>query len=370
MTSESLSNSEWLRTVDQLGGVEFLEDEARKFGAFARARKIKCAVDQLRLVLAYCWGRRGLRLTAAWAEAMELASLSNVALLKRLRNSVDWLEEIVGRLVSTGGGGVCAAAARGRRVRLVDATAVAKAGRDDREYGGVWRVHSVFDLMTERFTDFELTDEKGGEVIDRADVIPGEIRVGDRAYLQPDRVAKVLADGADIVVRAKWNGARWLDVDGNSLDLIAILTKARGKELVDQPIFIKGSAKEATKLRLVAIRKPKQARDLAIEKIMRRARDMGRKLMPETLVAAEWVIIITSLDYEEYPLSAISDLYRLRWRIEIAFKHLKSGVGLSRPPGDDPRSARAHILCHLLLALLTEPLIAEHLGDSPRREAA
>ena len=370
MTSESLSNSEWLRTVDQLGGAEFLEDEARKFGAFARARKIKCAVDQLRLVLAYCWGTRGLRLTAAWAEAMGLASLSNVALLKRLRNSVDWLEEIVGRLVSTGVRGVCAAAARGRRVRLVDATAVAKAGRDDREYGGVWRVHSVFDLMTERFTDFELTDEKGGEVIDRADVIPGEIRVGDRAYLQPDRVAQVLADGADIVVRAKWNGARWLDPNGNSIDLIALLKQARGKELVDQPIFIKGSAKDPMKLRLVAIRKPKQARDLTIEKITRRARDMGRKLMPETLVAAEWVIIITSLDHEEYPLSAISDLYRLRWRIEIAFKHLKSGVGLARPPGDDPRSARAHILCHLLLALLTEPLIAEHLGDSPRREAA
>ena len=209
MTSESLSNCEWLRTVDRLGGAEFLEGEARKFGAFARVRKIKCAVDQLRLVLAYCWGTRGLRLTAAWAEAMELASLSNVALLKRLRNSVDWLEEIVGRLVSTGVREACASAARGRRVRLIDATAVAKAGRDDREYGGVWRVHSVFDLMKERFTDFELTDEKGGEVIDRADVIAGEIRVGDRAYLQPDRIAKVLADGADIVVRSKWNGARW-----------------------------------------------------------------------------------------------------------------------------------------------------------------
>ena len=370
MTRESLSNAEWLRTVDRLGGAKFLEDEAREFGAFERARKIKCAVDQLRLVLAYCWGTRGLRLTAAWAEAVGLASLSNVALLKRLRNSTDWLEKMVARLVGAGMPVACAAAAKGRRVRLVDATAVAKAGRDDREYGGVWRVHSVFDLANERFTDFELTDEKKGEVIDRADVVAGEIRVGDRAYLQPDRVAKVLAAGADIVVRAKWNGARWLDVDGNCVDLVALLKTARGKGLMDRPIFIKGSAKEPMKLRLVAIRKPKQARELTIEKIRRRARDMGRKLMPETLVAAEWVIIVTSLDRNEYPLAAISDLYRLRWRIEIAFKHLKSGVGLARPPGDDPKSARAHILCNLLLALLAEPLIAEHLGDSPRQEAA
>jgi IS4 transposase len=176
--------------------------------------------------------------------------------------------------------------------------------------------------------------------------------------------------GADIVVRAGWNNARWLDSDGDRLDLIALLQKARRKGFVDRPIWIKGSAKEPIALRLVAIRKPKQQRDLAIDKLTRHARDKGRNLLPETLIAAEWVIIVTSLDRDEYPLSAISALYRLRWRIEIAFKHLKSGVGLVGPPGEDARSAKAHILCNLLLALLTEPLIADHLGDSPRREAA
>src|SRR3984893_3478746 len=94
MNRESLSNTDWLRTIDRLGGAELLEKEARETGAFERARKIKCAVDQLRLRLAYCWGWRRLRLTAAWAEAIGLASLSNVALLKRLRNSADWLERL------------------------------------------------------------------------------------------------------------------------------------------------------------------------------------------------------------------------------------------------------------------------------------
>jgi hypothetical protein len=370
MTRESLSSAEWLRTVDRFGGTELLEKEARELGAFERARKVKCAVDQLRLVLAYCWGTRGLRLTAAWAEAIGLASLSNVALLKRLRNSADWLERLVCRLIGEGSREPGVAAAKGRPVRLVDATAVAKAGRDARESGGVWRVHSVFDLASERFTAFDLTDESEAEVIDRAAVVAGEIRVGDRAYLQPDRIAKVLGAGADIVVRAGWNGARWLDSKGDRLDLIALLKKARGKGLIDQPIWIKGSAREPMALRLVAIRKPKQARDLSVEKLKRFARDKCRNLMPETLVAAEWVLIVTSLDPGEYPLSAIGALYRLRWRIEIAFKHLKSGIGLAGPPGDDCRSAKAYILCHLLLGLLTEPLIAEHLGDSPRREAA
>ena len=150
MTRESLSNPEWLRTVDRLGGTEVLEKEAREFGAFEKARKVKCAVDHLRLVLAYCLGTRGLRLTAAWAEAIGLASLSNVALLKRLRKSADWLERLVSRLIGAGSreGGV--AAAKGRPVRLVDATSLAKAGREARDpaAGGgsircsIWRANA------------------------------------------------------------------------------------------------------------------------------------------------------------------------------------------------------------------------------------
>ena len=60
-----------------------LEQSARDAKAFLRARAIATAVDLLRLILAYCLGDRGLRSTAAWATAIGLANLSNVALLQR-----------------------------------------------------------------------------------------------------------------------------------------------------------------------------------------------------------------------------------------------------------------------------------------------
>ena len=85
MTHESLPNPGWAATVARLGGAKLLEREARACGAFQRAREVRSAVDLLRLTLAYCLGTSGLRLTAAWAEAIGLASLSNVALLKRLQ---------------------------------------------------------------------------------------------------------------------------------------------------------------------------------------------------------------------------------------------------------------------------------------------
>ena len=54
----------------------------------------------LRLVLAYCLRQGGLRSTAAWASAMGLADISNVALLNRLRGCGDWLAALVGCLLA------------------------------------------------------------------------------------------------------------------------------------------------------------------------------------------------------------------------------------------------------------------------------
>jgi hypothetical protein len=370
MTHESPLDRDWLATVARLGGAEHLETEARETGAFRRARAVQCGVDLLRLTLAYCLGTMGLRLTAAWAEAIGLASLSNVAVLKRLRHMAPWLEILVARLLAEPAGRAHGAIAGGRPIRLVDATTVAKAGRNARNCGGVWRLHAMFDLPAERFSVFDLTDETEGERLDRAAVVPGEIRIADRAYLQPDRLARVLAAGADVIIRAPWNGARWVDGSGNRVDLIAMLKAARRKGFVDRPIWIKATAKTPIAVRLVALRKPEEAIAASVERARRTAKDKGKAVRPETLLAAEWVILVTSLDAPNFPAAKIGELYRLRWRIEIAFKHLKSGIGLGRPPGEDASVAKAHILCHLLMILLTEPLLADHLGDSPRREAA
>jgi IS4 transposase len=88
-----------------------------------------------------------------------------------------------------------------------------------------------------------------------------------------------------------------------------------------------------------------------------------------TLAAADWVILVTSLAPEDFPTADVLALYRLRWRIELGFKRLKSLIGLRGPPGTDERSARPFLLAHLLIILLLEPLIDEF-EDSPRSAAA
>jgi DDE family transposase len=360
MTRESLLNQDWKSVVSWLGGAAMLENSARETKAFLRPRVIECAVDMLRLILAYCLGDGGLRSTAAWSSAVGLADVSNVALLYRLRRCGNWLAMLVGHAL----GAEVPTAVRGRLIRVIDATAVPKAGAAAKKQSKLWRIHSAFDLPGERFGHFELTDQKGGETFDRIPVVKGEIRIGDRAYLQPDRMAIVLDAGADLIVRAGWN-ARWLDADGDPVDIIVELRKAAPCGLIDRPIWIARKQGAPIALRLVAVKKPEQAANAARRKARREAQREGRQISKRTLAAAGWVILVTSLALKDFAAADILALYRLRWRIELAFKRLKSLVGLRGPPGFDERSARPYVLAHLLMILLLEPLIDE-LEDSPR----
>jgi hypothetical protein len=360
MTHESLINQDWEWTVERLGGAELLSASARETRAFVRARAVRSPIDLLRLTLAYCLGHVGLRATAAWAQAMGVAALSDVALLGRLRNTGGWLSSLIARLLEKG----CPETAKGRLIRILDATSVAKAGAQAKRNNSLWRIHSAFELPSERFDFLELTDEHGGERIDRVPVVPGEIRIGDRGYLHPDRIGEVMLQGADVLVRASWRQARWLDESARALDLLATLNKAGPSGCVDQPIWLGRKNAPPLALRLVALRKPLAAAAEARRKARRYAQREGHQISAGTLAAADWVILITSLSRETFSTEDIFKLYRMRWRIELAFKRLKSLIGLRSPPAQDPRLAKPWLLSHLLMILLVEPLMDEF-GVSP-----
>ena len=152
--------------------------------------------------------------------------------------------------------------------------------------------------------------------------------------------------------------------------MIAALCEGAEPGLIDRPIWVpRRDAAPPLALRLVAVKKAPQAAEAARRTARREAQKGGHQISQATLVAADWVILVTSLPPDTFATADILALYRLRWRIELAFKRLKSLVGLKGPPGTDARSARPHGLAHLLMILLLEPLIGP-LENSPRSAAA
>jgi Transposase DDE domain len=360
MTHESLANEDWGCVVEKLGGASLISAIAGETKAFVRAREIGSAIDLLRLLLSYCLGHVSLRAIAAWAEAMGVASVSDVALLGRFRNTPLWLSRLVAGLLARG----CPQAAKGRLIRILDGSSVAKAGRNAKGTNGLWRIHACFELPSERFDFLQLTDETGGERIDRVPVVRGELRMADAAFLQVDQIGEVMQQGADVLVRGSWRHARWLDASGAPIDLLVELKTAEGTGHLDRTMWLGRSKGMPLKMRVVALHKPPAAIAEARRKARLAAKKQGRQASAQTLYASEWVILVTSLPPQTFSTDDVFKLYRMRWRIELAFKRLKSLIGLRSPPTKDPALARSWILSHLLMILLVEPL-TDAFGVSP-----
>ena len=69
-------------------------------------------------------------------------------------------------------------------------------------------------------------------------------------------------------------------------------------------------------MRLIALRKSEAAAQEARRKINKEAKAKGTQVRQETLIAAGFVILVTSLDQDEFDADTVLKLYRMRWRIE------------------------------------------------------
>ena len=118
-------------------------------------------------------------------------------------------------------------------------------------------------------------------------------------------------------------------------------------------------------LRLIVQRKTPQATEAARDTLRRDASRKQKVLDPRSLLAAEFIILATSLPAEGYPAEEVLAVYRLRWQIELAFKRLKSLLRMDRIPTRTERASRSWLTAHLIMALLCDDLSQEFLESSP-----
>jgi hypothetical protein len=166
-----------------------------------------------------------------------------------------------------------------------------------------------------------------------------------------------------------WRNPAWRDRAGERFDMTPALHENAEPGLIDQPIWLprRGEAPPPV-LRPVALKKAPQAAQAA-HRTARRKKPApaqaggGHQLAQATLVAADWVILVTALPPDTVAAADILARCRLRWRSERAFKRLKTLIGLKPPPGTNPRSARPDGLAHRPIILLLEPRLNARAGS-------
>ncbi len=109
--------------------------------------------------------------------------------------------------------------------------------------------------------------------------------------------------------------------------------------------------------RICAIRKTREAIEIAHKKLRRRASRKGHTLKLETLDYAKYVIVFTTFPEREFSASDVLEWYRIRWQVELVFKRFKQIAQMGHLPKHDDESAKAWLYGKLFVALLTESLV-------------
>ena len=363
MNSKVLLEYQWSYLLSLLPSEEILERTVVEFGALTRKRQIKKASTLLRLALAYGFCGLTLRQTAAWAQVADIAVLSDVALLKRLRASSDWLGHLLFLKLAERAPPPPGFSSK-MRLRLVDATTISKPG----SAGTDWRVHLGFNLASFR-TDFvELTDVSGGETLTRFPFSSGDVVLGDRGYAHRRGLYAVRAAQADFIIRLNWQNVPLLDLDGKAINIVEIARNIDDIIPFDMPVVVASSKKDdipAFPARLLLARKSEAAAEKSRQDVLHERSKKCRTVDPRSLEAAGYVYLLTSLSPNMVGAEQVFDLFRFRWQIELAFKRMKSLLEMDNLPAKEPLLARSFIYAKLLAALLIEDLSNEFLVFSP-----
>ena len=352
--------------------VSFLPSDWRELaegaGALKGLRKYKSVDNLLRTLLIHLGCGHSLRETVVRARQANLADLSDVALLKRLRKSKDWLYALCVQLFQEHG--IAVATDGGFQIRAFDATTVKEPGKT----GALWRIHWSVCLPSLACDFFRLTPTEGpgtGESLVQFPIRAGDHVVVDRGYSTARGIGYVAAAGGQLIVRVNTGALGLRTTQGERFDLLAAVSSLKRagatKSWTTQVVIKDDRAQPARTVpgRVCALRKSAAAIKLAHRKVRQEAARRGKRTQADTLRFAEYVIVFTTFPAATFSAAEILEWYRIRWQVELVFKRFKSLAQLGHLPKYDDDSAKAWLYGKLLVALLVEKLIRHASAISP-----
>ena len=341
---------------------------AEDTGALKGLRKDKSVDNLLRTLLLHLGCGHSLRETVVRARQAQLADLSDVALLKRLKKSKPWLHALCVRLFEEQDLAVVPGGAF--QVRAVIATTVKEPGPS----GSLWRLHYSVCLPSLACDFFKLTGTEGPgteESLAQFPVRAGDHVLADRGYSTTRGIRHVADAGGRLSVRVNTAALPLFTAPGRAFDLLAAVTS------VTRPGAVRswatrvvaacddGDAAGEVAGRICVLRKSAEAIRVGHEKIRRDAARTGNQVQPVNLRFGEYVIVFTTLPDPPFSAADVLDWYRLRWQLESVFKRFKSLAQLGHVPKYDDDSAKAWLYGKLFVALLVEKLIHHARTISP-----
>lgn len=328
---------------------------ASETGALKGLRKHKSADNFLRVLLIHIGCGYSLRETAVRASETNLGEFSDVALLKRLKKSKNWLYKMCLSLFEERG--IKLTQRTDFKMRIFDATHVKEPGKT----GSLWRIHYSMVLPFLSCDYFKLTPVEGrgnGEKLLQFPIAKGDYILADRGYSHADGINYIVSQKAYITVRVNSGGLKILDLEGKAFPLLQKVRSIKNAgNIKSWDVLVSGTDNKQTLGRLCVIRKTQVAIDQAHRKLKKISDKKGSVLKEETLEFNKYIIVFSNFPTADFSATDVLEWYRMRWQIELVFKRFKSLAQLGHLPKYDDESAKAWLYGKLFIALLIEKLI-------------
>jgi hypothetical protein len=337
------------------------EAKAKELGALQRHREFKTVESLLSTLLVHIMEDCSLKETVVQVMQSGIVDISSVALFKRLRLSGEWLRwmaaEIVRKWFVREAESV---ACIERRIRFIDGTHVQEQGSKSSS----WRLHYSLQFPSLNCDEFKLTRPEVGESFEQFTVSPGDLLVGDRGFGRAKDVYHAVQSGGDVLVRINLTNLPLWDEQGNRFDILEHLRTLETGDMGDWDVLVKHKGRTIPG-RVCAAKKTEEAAAKTRRKLRKTSTKKGRQPKKETLEAAGYFFVFTTLDRTEFSAQTVLEIYRARWQVEIAFKRLKSLLHVGDLRKVTLESARSWIHGKLLVAALIEALLAAGRHFSP-----
>ena len=182
------------------------------------------------------------------------------------------------------------------------------------------RIHTIFSICEHQCIYTEVTDRHGGERLNRFPLRQGALYFADRAYGRTPQIAYAIEKRAHVVTRV-------------SPSHVAFYTTPDCKEKISFTSLLDGDTfsttvyfkrdKKVYHIRLLGAKLPEE-KQAAAEKRARRKASLGqRNISEKTIKYSQWIFLATTLP-STCSDAEIMEAYRLRWKIELHFKRVKS----------------------------------------------
>jgi hypothetical protein len=334
--------------------------KAKELSILKRKRNIKSTSILLRILLIHLADGCSLRETATRAEEGGLADVSDIALLKRLKGLSEWFRWMSLELIKTRGVELTPPKWLDNfQVKSVDASVITEPGST----GTDWRLHYSINLFDLQCDQFIITRPDVGESFLNFEVNEHDLFLGDRAYGRLKGMQNIREKGGHYIVRLK-SKAFTIYRGNKEFCMLDEFKSLEMGQIGDWAVVGRTRDGIELPLRLCVIRKSEHEAEKSIKKALREAKKKQKKINPNTLELHRYIVLATSLD-QQISAKLILELYRFRWQIEIAFKRLKSIIGLGHLPKKDKNSCCAWLHGKMFVALLAQAIVTEGRNFSP-----